>query len=60
MWVPLRSLVAGGNIFEGVNDSLTVLSLPLLPDYCEVNRPPHVSATVLGSGPKEQGQLTMI
>lgn len=50
--LPRRSLVAGGNIFEGGNGAPTLTSPPLFPDHCEV-RFAHTLATVLGCRSKE-------
>lgn len=52
MQVLPRSLVAGGNIFEGGNGAPTLTSPPLFPDHCEV-RFAHTLATVLGCRSKE-------
>lgn len=60
MWVLLRrSLVAGGNIFEGGNGAPTLSSLPLSPDHCEVKDLLTLLLLCWAAGPKEQSRLTM-
>lgn len=55
MWVLLRrSLVAGGNIFEGGNGTPTLTSLPLFPDHCEVRDLLTLLLLCWAAGPKEQ------
>lgn len=54
-----RSLVAGGNIFEGGNGALILSSLPFFSDHCEVTDLLTLLLLCWAAGPKEQSQLTM-